>query len=79
MSTGTSAHHVEATVTKDGTLTLDQLPMRAGERVEVIIVPLERTPAKLAEEIRLRLLGSVVKDDDPFGPAVPPDDWEAGS
>lgn len=78
MSTAATAHHTEVTVTEDGKLSVGNLPVRAGERVEVIVIPLERTPPALAEEIRARLSGSVLKDEDPFGPATPPEDWEAG-
>ena len=34
-----SVHHVETTLTQDGTLTLSDLPFQAGDSVEVIIVP----------------------------------------
>ena len=78
MSTGTTAHHAEVTVTEDGKLSLGNLPVRAGERVEVIVIPLERTPPALAGEIRARLSGSVLKDEDPFVPATSPEDGEAG-
>jgi hypothetical protein len=77
MNAPTLVHHAHATITEDGTLTLRDLPVRVGEQVEVLIVPLERTPPKLAEEIRARLQGTILRDDDPFGPAAPPDDWEA--
>jgi len=34
-----SVHRVETTLAKDGTLTLTNLPFRAGDAVEVLILP----------------------------------------
>ncbi len=63
---------IEITLEKDGTLTLTDLPLHAGERVEVTIVP--RTPAHPAEgEYPLR--GKPVTYVDPTEPVQ--DDWEA--
>ena len=39
MTASLQAHRVEMTLTQDGTLTLDHLPFRAGEGVEVIVLP----------------------------------------
>lgn len=63
------AHRVEMIVAQDGILTLQDLPFNAGDRVEVIILPLTDTPAN-------PLRGSVARYDDPFEPAVPIEDWE---
>jgi predicted RNase H-like HicB family nuclease len=36
-------------------------------------------PARLSqrEEVWQKLRGAILRDDDPYGPAVPPEDWEA--
>ena len=39
MNGSLQAHRVETTLTLDGTLTLEHLPFRAGEEVEVIVLP----------------------------------------
>ncbi len=40
-------------------------------------IPVIDTPSSEQQEIVERLRGSVLRDDDPFGPAAPLEDWEA--
>ena len=68
-----SVHHVETTLTQDGTLTLRDLPFQAGDAVEVIIVP---RAAASAEQNAYPLRGKVLHYDNPTAP-VAQDDWEA--
>ncbi len=68
-----SVHHVETTLTQDGTLTLRDLPFQAGDAVEVIIVP---RVAASAEQNTYPLRGKVLHYDNPTAP-VAQDDWEA--
>jgi hypothetical protein len=65
-------HRTEATLERDGTLTLEGLPFHAGDHVEVTIVP---TPESLDRRRTLR--GTPVSLVDPFMP-VAVDDWNAG-
>ncbi len=68
------AHRTEAVIKANGTLTLEELPFKEGDLVEVIV--LERQPeAKTDNPYPLR--GKLLKYDDPFGPAAPLEDWEA--
>ena len=65
------AYRVEAVLTEDGRLLLDELPFRAGQAVEVIVSPTsgaERTSA------RHPLHGMVIRFDDPTAP-VADRDW----
>ena len=64
---------IAATLELDGTLTLDHLPFQAGQRVEVIVAAI--SAAVPEDDFPLR--GSVLRYDDPFGPACPLEDWEA--
>ena len=64
---------VDKKLTEDGTLTLADLPFKAGDSVEVIIVP-RTTPTKTKNGNSLR--GKVVYFDNPTEP-VATDDWEA--
>jgi hypothetical protein len=67
------AYRVETTVEQDGTLTLSNLPLRAGEAVEVIIlVP----PPVAVERQRYPLRGVPVQYIDPTEP-VAQTEWEA--
>jgi len=66
--------HLEATIAEDGTLILEKLPLPAGQRVTVTIMPLQ---ADVEFDPRYPLRGTVLRYDDPFGPACPLEDWEA--
>ncbi len=67
----TSAHHAETVLTEDGKLSLDHLPFRAGQAVEVIVVPVTR-PTLGPHPLR----GTVIRYDDPTAP-VADADWSA--
>ena len=67
-----SAHHVEITLSQDGKLMLDELPFRAGDTVEVII--LARQPKSNGQEYSLR--GTPIRYIDPTDP-VAEQDWDA--
>lgn len=67
-----STHHVEITLSQDGKLMLDELPFRAGDTVEVII--LAQQPKRNGKAYSLR--GKPVEYLDPTDP-VAQDDWEA--
>lgn len=61
------------------TLHLPQIRSLVGKQVEIIV--LEDEPATVlpaaSDASQFPLRGSVLRDDDPFGPAVPPESWEA--
>ena len=72
------AHRAQATVGEGGLLTVRGLPLRNGEVVEVIVLARDDAPARPSlDEVRDRLRGSVLKDERPFDPAVPPEEWDA--
>ena len=60
----------ETTVASDGTLTLEGIPFRAGDKVEVIVRARERKGRQYP------LRGTPVRFDDPFTGVVE-DEWEA--
>ncbi|MBI2298280.1 MAG: hypothetical protein HYU66_04895 [Armatimonadetes bacterium] len=64
---------IHATAEEDGKVTLDHLPVRAGEAVEVIVLLRHLTSGSKP----LPLRGLVLRYDRPFDPAVDPDDWQA--
>ena len=65
---------IRAKVGPDGSLVITNAHFQPGEEVEVSIksLPKERTGKD-----PYSLLGSVLKYDRPFEPAVPPEDWDA--
>jgi len=66
-------YKAEAEVGGDGTLTVRGVPFAAGERVEVIVLPV----LAAASGDRYPLHGVPVRYDDPFGPATDAADWDA--
>ena len=67
------SHRIEATLERDGTITLNDLPFHAGQTVEVVIV------SKAEEPHRPRgytLRGTPISYADPFEP-VGVVDWES--
>jgi hypothetical protein len=61
------------TIIKSDTLQLPELRPWVGKSVEIIVLEDDRTPSSTDRPLR----GSILRDDDPFGPAVPADEWEA--
>ncbi len=68
----TIAHRMELVLLEDGKLSLDHLPFRAGQTVEVIVLPAS-APA-LPDPKAGSLHGSVVRFDRPTEP-VSEADW----
>jgi hypothetical protein len=71
----TNTIFTKATVGEDGALHLDG-PAPAftpGSRVLLTIAPI----AEVTGEDSKPLVGTVTLFDDPFGPAAPPEDWDA--
>ena len=71
---------IRVTKTLDSeTLHLPQLRQFMGQEVEIIVLPTEPRGEKLPNHSTANnpLAGSVLRDDDPFGPAGPDQEWEA--
>jgi hypothetical protein len=66
-------YRIEATVLKNGTLTIKGLPFQAGDKVEVIVSSQEQ---ERKTNGRYPLRGKPVRYVDPFK-GVAEDDWEA--
>ncbi len=73
MNMAIPAHRIKATLLQDGTLTLQHLPLRAGQCVEVIIVP-QPDEARAADLYPLH--GTTFRYDRPTEP-VAEEDWDA--
>lgn len=69
-----NAHRIETALTENGKLSLQNLPFKKGDEVEIII--LDRSSSKnITDSYPLR--GTVIRYDDPFEPAASAEDWEA--
>lgn len=68
------AHKIETVIQADGTLRLEKLPFKQGDKVEVII--LANHTKKEIDDVG-SLEGKLLKYDDPFGSATSLEDREA--
>ena len=68
-----NAHRIETALTENGKLSLQNLPFKKGDKVEIII--LDRSSSKTAPN-SYPLKGTVLRYDNPFEPATSPEDWE---
>ena len=67
------AYRVETTVGEDKSLRLEQVPFRAGDAVEVIVLA---APERRLSESPYPLRGTPIRYDDPMEP-VAESDWDA--
>jgi hypothetical protein len=67
----TLAHRIEAVLSEDGKLVLDHLPFRAGQKVEVIVLPVSHATSPSSA-----LRGAILRYDQPTAP-VAEADWAA--
>ena len=67
------AIRIEAIMQSNGRVILDGLPFEEGKQVEIIV--LDTNGNATATQLN-PLKGSVLRYDDPFGPACPAEDWE---
>ena len=66
-------HQIQKPVLPNGTIVIDELPFEAGELVNITI----EKAAKIDPDNPYPLRGTPYRYDDPFGPAVPLDEWDA--
>lgn len=67
----TLAHRIEAVLSEDRKLLLDHLPFRAGQAVEVIVLPVSHATSSSSA-----LRGTVLRYDQPTAP-VAEANWDA--
>lgn len=65
---------IKARVEEGGRVTVDHLPLKPGQEVQLTIVSLE---SEAEIQSRYPLQGTSYRYEDPFGPAADPDEWEA--
>ncbi len=73
-----NAYKIEALLDEDGTLVLKDLPFRAGDVVEVIFLEraIQTKQEKPPTSSDYPLKGTVGQYNEPFEPAISPEDWE---
>ena len=70
-----NGHRLDTTIGPDGSILLEGLPVHAGDQVEVIVRAKEPGHPKAQPSYPLR--GKPYRFEDPFSPAVPPEEWDA--
>lgn len=65
-------YRIETTISSDGTLTIKELPFRAGDKVEVIV---RRREPERERSVRYPLRGKPIRYIDPFG-SVAENEWD---
>ena len=68
-----NAHRIETTLKENGKLSLQNLPFKKGDEVEIIILELKSSEIT-ADSYPLK--GTVISYEEPFEPATSADDWE---
>ena len=69
-----NAHRIETAFTEDGKLSLQNLPFKEGDEVEVVI--LKRNLNEKRTTTTRSLEGTVISYDAPLEPATDTEDWE---
>ncbi len=66
-------HRVETVVLSNRRIVVDDVPFEEGEKLVVIMIEKEESgPQSVVNPLK----GTLLRYDDPFGPAVPPEDWD---
>ena len=66
-------HHIQTPVLPNGTIVIDEVPFEVGEMVNVTI----EKAKKFDPDNPYPLRGTPYSYEDPFGPAIPLEDWDA--
>jgi hypothetical protein len=67
------AYRIETILGENGRVALNDLPFDAGQRVEIIVLSADAADTTNPYPLR----DQPYRFDDPFGPLVDPDDWDA--
>lgn len=72
-----TAHRLIVQVDSKNGILLQNLPFKAGQRVEVIVLPEENSASSEDKKNNFSLYGTLLKYDQPFDSATDSSDWEA--
>ena len=71
-----NSHRIKTAITENGKLSLQNLPFKKGDEVEIIIRQ-QNTETINSEAFPLK--GTVLHYEDPFEPAISPEEWNANN
>lgn len=71
-----NSHRIKTALTENGKLSLQNLPFKKGDKVEIII--LQQNTQTIGSEA-YSLKDTVIDFKDPFEPAISPEEWNANN
>lgn len=71
-----NSHRIKAAITENGKLSLQNLPFKKGDKVEIII---RQQKIEIMDSDNFPLQGTVLSYEDPFEPVISPEEWNANS
>ena len=71
-----NSHRIKTAITENGELSLQNLPFKKGDEVEIII---RQQNAKEIDSEAFLLQGTVLRYEEPFEPAISPEEWNANN
>jgi hypothetical protein len=71
-----NSHRIKTALTENGKLSLQNLPFKKGDEVDIII--LQQNSSTINPDA-YSLKGTVIHYEDPFEPAIAPEEWNANS
>ena len=71
-----NSHRIKTAITENGKLSLQNLPFKKGDEVEIII---RQQNAKEIDSEAFLLQGTVLRYEEPFEPAISPEEWNANN
>jgi hypothetical protein len=71
-----NSHRIKTALTENGKLSLQNLPFNKGDKVEIIILQ-QSTSTTNSDSFPLK--NTVISYNDPFEPAIFPEDWDANN
>lgn len=71
-----NSHRIKTAITENGELSLQNLPFKKGDEVEIII---RQQNAEETDSEVFPLQDTVLRYEDPFEPAISPEEWNANS
>jgi hypothetical protein len=71
-----NSHRIKTALTENGKLSLQNLPFKKGDEVEIII--LQQNSSTTNSDAYL-LKNTVISYDNPFEPVISPEDWDANN
>lgn len=71
-----NSHRIKTAITENGKLSLQNLPFKIGDEVEIII---QQQKTKTIDSEAFPLQGTVLRYEEPFESAISPEEWNVNN